>query len=189
MYPRTVAEAKRAHQILGVESSIFLDIPALQLDAQVPGRLNAELSALVERLRPDLVLAPFADRHVDHVATLNSVLVATRPISAGRDIAVLAMYEVISSTHWTVPGLEASFTPTWFVDISSSINMKIAAMAAYESQLQEFPSARSIPALEALACFRGSQIGVEAAEAFQVVRMISKAGTAQLPSNIVAEGR
>ena len=39
--------------------------------------------------------------------------------------------------------------------------------------VQEYPSARTTQALEALALFRGSQAGMEYGEAFQIVRMLT----------------
>ena len=45
-------------------------------------------------------------------------------------------------------------------------------MRAYRSELCEFPHPRSIRMLEALAAVRGRAVGVEKAEAFEVVREV-----------------
>lgn len=45
-------------------------------------------------------------------------------------------------------------------------------MNMFQTQLEKFPNARSIGAIEALARYRGSTITVDAAEAFALVREI-----------------
>ena len=100
-------------------------------------------------------------------------MVATRPVGIGRDIEIVATYETLSETHWNAPNIEPNFTPNWVVDISDYINEKLAALKCYESQISDFPGARSIEAVEALAKFRGTQAGFGYGEGFHIVRMIS----------------
>jgi LmbE family N-acetylglucosaminyl deacetylase len=57
-----------------------------------------------------------------------------------------------------------------FVDVADTLELKIRAMAEYESESRRFPHPRSAEALRALATHRGSAVGVAAAEAFEVVR-------------------
>ena len=47
------------------------------------------------------------------------------------------------------------------------------ALRCYKSQISEFPGARSIQAVEALAKFRGTQAGFCYGEGFHIVRMVS----------------
>ena len=42
----------------------------------------------------------------------------------------------------------------------------------FQSQLEEFPNARSVESIEALAKFRGTTVNLNAAEAFVLVREI-----------------
>ena len=44
----------------------------------------------------------------------------------------------------------------------------------YKGELRDWPHARSIKAIESLARYRGSTVGLKAAEAFQLVRSIKK---------------
>lgn len=46
------------------------------------------------------------------------------------------------------------------------------AMGIFQSQIQPFPAARSIGAVDALAKYRGAVVNVNAAEAFVAVREI-----------------
>lgn len=172
-YDTTVLEAKKAHEILGVAKSEYLEIPATQV-ADVPvHELNGKIRAAVERYRPEIVLCPYPDRHVDHRVVFDSVLVATRPLGVGREIRVLAAYETLSETHWNAPHIEPNFVPNWVVDISSEIEAKKAALGCFVSQIPAFPHPRSIEAASALAMFRGTQAGFAYGEAFHIIRMCS----------------
>jgi len=171
-YDRTVTEAKNAFQALGVADSRFLEIPATMVAAQPVHVVNGKIAAVVAEVAPQIVLCPFPDRHVDHRAVFDSVLVATRPVGAGRTIELLAAYEALSETHWNAPHIEPNFIPNWVVDITGQMKKKLAALGCYASQIPPFPGPRSIEAVEALAKFRGTQSGFAFGEGFQVIRMI-----------------
>ena len=91
-------------------------------------------------------------------------------IAGSRRIASICCYETVSETHWAVPALEVGFHPQRFVDVSDHIDAKLAAMTKYVSQVRPAPDARSLEAVSALATWRGSTVGMAAAEAFVVVR-------------------
>jgi LmbE family N-acetylglucosaminyl deacetylase len=118
------------------------------------------------------VLCPFPDRHIDHRLVFDSVMVASRPVGAGRGIELLAAYETLSETHWNAPHIEPAFIPNWIVDITAQMEQKTSALACYASQIQPFPAARSVGAADALARFRGTQAGFAHGEGFHVIRMI-----------------
>lgn len=176
--PRIEAEARRAHAVLGVHESVFLDLEAVELARNSVAQLNAGLQAIVDRVKPELALIPFPDRHVDHKAAFDASMVVTRPVGEGRGIRTVAMYETISETFWNAPGAEPTFAPNWTVDVTATISRKTEAFRCFDSQIQAFPSARSTEALEALALMRGSQSSVPYAEAFQIARMHSPASLA-----------
>lgn len=169
------AEAQKAHAELAVTSTEYLPHASVELARMGVAELNAGIQQAVDRLQPDLVLAPFPDRHLDHKAVFEATMVATRPVGSGVSISTVALYETISETHWNAPHIEADFTPDWFVDISDHIEAKLAAFSAYGSQIQDHPGPRSLRALEALATFRGSQVSIEFAESFRTVRRITRA--------------
>ena len=170
-YLRTVREARAAHGIVGVTESIFLDIAATFVGQMKTHELNGQIMAVVQRLNPSVVLVPYPDRHVDHRVIFDSALVATRPVKAGAAIEIVAAYETLSETHWNAPHIEPNFTPNWVADITGFIDLKLKAMACFESQVQPFPQARSMEALRALAMFRGTQCGFGFGEAFHLIRM------------------
>lgn len=164
-------ELRRAHAVLGVASTEFLDLPAPQLDTIPESHIASRIGAVVSALRPSVVYIPhFGDIHVDHSVTHRAALVACRPLSDS-PVRRLVSYETLSETEWPVP-LSEAFAPNVFVDISDFLEVKIAAMACYVSQLKEFPHPRSLDVMRALAQVRGATVGLKAAEAFNLVRDI-----------------
>lgn len=172
-YETTVREALSAFDVLGVSWHRFLEIPATMIGQEPVHKLNQKISAAIAELRPEIVLCPYPDRHIDHRLIFESVMVAARPVGAGAAIEILAAYETLSETHWNAPHIEPNFVPNWVVDVSEFIEKKLDALRCYSSQISEFPSPRSIEAVEALAKFRGSQAGFAAGEGFHIIRMKS----------------
>ena len=170
-YQKTVTEAKLAHQILGVTESLFLDIPATTIGAMPCHEFYQKITAVVSAVKPHFVLLPYLDGHIDHRYVFEAGMIATRPITFGRDIEIVAAYETLSSTHWNAPHIEPNFTPNWVINVTEYMNKKQKALECYASQIPPFPGPRSVEAIEALAKFRGTQAGFAYGEALQVIRM------------------
>ena len=94
---------------------------------------------------------------------------ATCPVAG---CSVKAVYAVLSSTEWAFGQFQPTFRPNVFLDISATLETKVQAMVLYESEARPFPHPRSPGALRAIARRWGSVAGVEAAEAFELVRSI-----------------
>lgn len=108
------------------------------------------------------------DLNVDHHAVARAVLVATRPgLSTVKE--VLAFF-VPSSTEWAFGG--GGYDPNVFVDVSGTMDAKLAALECYAGEMREFPHPRSREAVLAHAAVWGSVSGVRAAEAFRLVRRV-----------------
>jgi len=118
-----------------------------------------------------MLLVPFWDRHTDHRVVLDAALVAARPFGDHSSITLIAAYEVLSSTHLNVAGLEPQFTPNWIVDISDFVEEKLAMIRLCPSQMRPYPHPRSVEAVRALAQFRGTSVGVAYGEAFYLIRL------------------
>ena len=56
-----------------------------------------------------------------------------------------------------------------FVDTNLCMERNLELLKFYQSELGEFPSPRSETAVRALAQYRGSTAGLEAAESFQML--------------------
>lgn len=171
-YKMMQEEAGRAHRRLGVNQSIFLNLPFVRLKSIETVEINKSISDVVNKIKPEMVFVPFiGDMHIDHREVTESVLVAVRPVN-NSTVRTIYMYETLSETGWNIPNSERSFMPdTWF-DISAYLNKKLDAMKCYESQIKEYPNPRSIEGIKALSMYRGSTVGVEYAECFMTVRNI-----------------
>lgn len=166
-------ESMNAHRKLSVSHTHFCDFPAAELDQVPHAEMNARMAEIVDRMEPDALFVPFVgDIHLDHQFAFISAMVAARP-RHGRAPALILAYETLSETNWLAPGVTPAFIPNFFVDISDTLDMKLDAFAAYESQVRSFPDERSIAALRALALVRGATVFRSAAEAFMVIRQIA----------------
>lgn len=168
-------ELREACRILGVTEILLEELPAVGVADQPIWRLNKVTRSVIERVAPDVLYVPFPlDLHKDHRELFHSFSVHWRPhLPLGHGIKEVYAYEVCSETHLNIPYVEQGFLPSRWVDISAFVDLKMRALACFESQLQEHPAARSLEAIRALAVWRGSQVGVQAAEAFVIVRQFA----------------
>ena len=166
------AEAARAHALLGVTETHYLDCPAAELSEFGHAELNAAISGAVRRIAPQTLFLPHpGDIHMDHQLSFLSALVAARPHQHAYPSRIFA-YETLSETNWNAPYLTPGFLPHLFVDISDTLERKLASFALFESQQRPAPHERSVTALRALATLRGATIHRAAAEAFVAIRMV-----------------
>ncbi len=172
MYKTLQMEAKKAHALLGVKESIFLNLPVSELADRPKTELNDRIGNVIKKLEPQIVYIPFiGDMHLDHRYVTEAALVAVRPVN-DCPVRKVYMYETLSETGWNLPYGERNFTPNVWVDITDGIDEKISAMKCYESQIKDYPNPRSEEGIRALAMFRGSTVGYAFAEAFMLVREI-----------------
>lgn len=165
-------ECRKADKKLGVKETIFLDFPAVMLETVPRYEFNGKISEVVNSIKPDEVYIPHrGDMQIDHQMVVDAAMVAVRPRGNNYPKRVYA-YETLSETGWNIPNIVNEFIPTVYEDITDTYEMKLEAMAIFESQLSVFPEARSIGAIEALAKYRGATVNVKAAEAFSLVREV-----------------
>lgn len=166
-------ESRAANRHLGVGDLRFLDLPVTKLHELPEADLNKVFADVIDDVRPAWVFLPFpGDRHEDHRQVFDACMVACRPLRGNTFLRMILSYETVSETHWAAPGIEPAFTPQYYIDITDHLEAKCEAMRSYETQLRPEPDARSIGAITALARWRGSVIGVAAAEAFMIVRAV-----------------
>jgi len=167
----TKKEYLNAAKIVGINNTNFLKIPATKVNEVPITSLNESLFNFVKETDPSILLIPFPDRHIDHRLIFESCLVASRPVNIGKRIKLIASYETLSETHWNAPYLEPNFVPNINLNISKTMDKKIAALRCYKSQIDETESPRSVDAVKSLAKFRGSQSGFDFAESFVCIRL------------------
>lgn len=166
-------EALKAHKILGVKETAFLDYLAPQLDQVCKAEIADSIYEFLKKWQiSDLYLPHRGDIHIDHKIVFEAALVAARPKN-GYTVNNIYTYETLSETEWAPPFSDDAFVPTHFVDVTDAFQSKIEALRCFKSQMQSFPSIRSIDCIEAIAIYRGGTVGFKKAEAFMTIRTIS----------------
>ena len=128
-------------------------------------RLVGAIDQLLDDVQPTAVYTQWlGDSHPEHVALSRAVLAATR-----RNRCSVYMYEA------TIPGgISAhAFRAQKFVDISDTIDSKMASLECYETQVELYGQGW-LEAIRGRAAHRGFQIGRRYAEAFEVVKDLAE---------------
>lgn len=163
--------AEAAQRILGVSSTSYLGLPDNRLDSLALLDIVQPLEAVIERLKPEIIYTHhYGDLNVDHRRTHEAVMTACRPLP-GSAVKEILTFEVMSSTEWNSTG-RAPFLPTLYVDISDHRDTKQKALEAYALEMRTAPHSRNVEHMTYLAKHHGHCIGVEAAEAFMVMRVL-----------------
>ena len=164
--------AKKAGKILGVQSVELLDYPDNRMDSVDLLDVIKTIEKYIEKLKPEVVVTHhLGDLNLDHQIIHQAVMTACRP-QPGHPVKCILSFEVSSSTEWQAPIVINPFVPNLFENISETLELKIKALEAYDSEMREWPHARSSKAVEHLARWRGASVGVEAAETFMLLREI-----------------
>lgn len=167
------AASRKACEILGVKSLFFGDFPDNRMDTSALLDIVKIVETLIFEKQPGVVFTHHAgDVNIDHRLAHEAAVTACRP-QRGHPVTTLLCFEVPSSTEWQLPGSGPAFAPNWFVDISSTLDRKLAALDAYASEMRAWPHPRSRQGVEHLARWRGATVGVDAAEAFILGRQIA----------------
>lgn len=156
----------RAGKILGISKFDFLNFPDMRLDSIPHLEINVKLEEIITKFKPEIVYTtPPNDLNKDHQKVFESALVVTRPLSSS--VKQVLCYEI--------PGtVMIPFHPTVYEDVATEMMYKIRALKIYKSEIGKFPHPRSIKAIESLAMYRGVESGLIRAEAFELIRNISK---------------
>lgn len=150
-------ESRKALSILGIKDVFFGDFT----DTEIPNsRKTIEfLEQYYQKFHPEVVLTHSVnDFHQDHRQT------AWLTLAALRNVPKILGYES--------PRVNSMFAPNYFVDISHTIKDKWSALKCHLSQCEK--RYLTYESMINLASFRGSQAGISAAEAFEVVRFVEK---------------
>lgn len=165
--------ARKSCEILGVKSVSFGDFPDNRMDMTPLLDITQAVEILIAKHQPKMVfMHHVGDVNIDHRRMHEAVVTACRP-QLGHPVKTLLCFEVPSSTEWQFSGSAPAFTPNWFVDISTTLERKLAALEAYSTELRAWPHPRSREGVEHLAHWRGATVGVDAAEAFILGRQLA----------------
>ena len=125
------------------------------------------------KVKPELVITHYPeDLNIDHQIVSSATLTAFRP-KTNQSCKKIISFEVASSTDYAIYKKKI-FKPNYFVDIKKFWNKKKKALDAYKNEMLKYPNSRSVKGLKNLAFYRGNQVGLNMAEAFEVLRIIKK---------------
>jgi len=162
-------QARAANARLGVARLDFADFPDNRMDSLLLLEVVKRVEAFLEEEKPLAVYTHHAgDLNIDHRIAAQAVMTACRPLP-GSTVRTILAGEVNSATEWAGPQA-LPFIPTEFVDIGTTLNAKLQALACYAGELRHWPHPRSLRGVEAQARSRGCQAGFIAAEAFATLR-------------------
>ncbi len=138
-------EQRAACEVLGVASVLFLGY----LDATLVADLNLrrELTRVIRRVKPDVLVAQDPTmrysgqgyiNHPDHVAAGEASLAAVFPSARDRMTFPELLHEGLEPHKVSEIYLFGGLTPDIWVDITETIDTKIASLMAHESQVRDW---------------------------------------------------
>ncbi len=162
-------EIIEANNLIGIKKVYTENFPDNRFDSVALLDIVKAVTKVKEEIKPDIIFTHYEnDLNIDHQITYKAVLTATRPMEK-ESVKEIYSFEILSSTEWSYP---LSFYPDFFVDVESSIELKIEAMKKYNSELREYPHPRSIEGIRLNAQYQGMRVGQKCVEAFKTVRVI-----------------
>ena len=169
---RRAGEVRAAAEVLGLAGIDMLGLP----DGEVTNdlALRGRLVGLVRRHRPDIVVCPdptavfFGDSYVNH---RDHREVGWAVVDAVAPAAASPLYFPETGPPHQVAGLllSGTFEPDVWVDISDSLELKVAAVQCHESRVGGDP-ALVAELLRTRTAESGAQVGVSHAESFRRLR-------------------
>ncbi|MBU0469185.1 MAG: PIG-L family deacetylase [Candidatus Omnitrophica bacterium] len=165
--------SKKANKIIGVNHVLFENLPDNMFDSVPLLKITKIVEKHILKLSPDIIFTHFEnDLNIDHRLTFSAVMTACRP-QPGFKHPDIYSFEIPSSTDYGDFSLKNAFVPNTYFDIKDEIELKLSALKEYKTEMRDYPHTRSIEGINLLAKYRGLKVGLEFAEAFQLVRKVS----------------
>lgn len=164
---------ENANKMLGVKKTFTFDFPDNRFDTVALLDIVKVIEDVKKEIIPEIIYTHFhGDLNIDHRITFEAVMTAFRPMALEKGVEVYS-FEIPSSTEWAF-GRFSCFHPNVFLDVSSEFKIKLKAMEMYEEEMRIFPHPRSLDALKIQAQHWGTTVGLEYAEAFELIRSVRK---------------
>ena len=167
-------ESAAAAKILGVERT-----PLGLVNRQVQHTIEAryKLAAVIRRHRPNVMFVPYpVDAHPDHVAV-------TKIAEDARFDSKLTKTDIPGEPwhpkriiYYFCTHLRLNINPTFCIDVADTMEQKLAAVAAYESQI----APELLGLVKVTGDYFGSRIGTKHAEPFYSHEIVAFGGLDQL---------
>ena len=166
-------EIKKVSKFFGFSNVYQLNFPTTKLDTIPKSILVKNISDVFKAFKPYEIFVPhLSDVHSDHKVISDIISTCTKNFRYPFIKRILA-YETISETEYNLNN-SIKFKPNYFEDITNFLSKKIKVMNIYKSEISKFPFPRSNVSIDAQSKWRGTFVGVEAAEAFELLKQISK---------------
>ncbi len=163
-------QAIKSAKILGIKKLKFFRLPDNKLDSFDLLKINQIIENEIKLFKPNIIFTHSNhDLNVDHVVAHNATITACRAYKF-RFINSIYAFEISSNTESNFKISKKKFSPNVFIDIKNEITKKLEALSQYKNELEKWPHPRSLKALKILAHYRGTQSGLDSAEAFQLIR-------------------
>lgn len=160
-YDIRVAEAKDSAQILGCELRILMEGGCKRIEDAKNYQLVGMLDELVKAFKPAAILTHGpTDFHRDHVTIYHATVPAQR-------LAQFDLYSYVPTMTRPVP---VAFEPNAFVDISATIDTKLRAIAAHQSQF--YSRGLAFEFYRDMARVSGRMVGAEYAEGLAIHKIV-----------------
>lgn len=159
---------------LGINKKYEATFPNIEMNTVPHIKLVQFIENAIIESEPDIVITHHpADTNNDHLQTSMSCQEAIRLFQRRSEIKPLKEFwymEVPSCTEWAINSAMQRFTPNCYVEVGlQGIDAKIKALSMYRGVMRPYPHPRSVEYIKGLAAHRGSQWGVNYAEAFEIV--------------------
>ncbi len=165
-------QIKKIIKILKIKKFFNLNLKPSELDIVPKKLLIKNITDIIKKVKPDEVFVPhISDVHTDHKVISEVISTCTKNFRF-KFIKTILAYEVLSETNFNLQK-KIFFKPNYYEDISKFLNKKINAIKIYKSEIKKFPFPRSVTTIKSLARVRGSEIGTDAAEAFEILKKIN----------------
>jgi LmbE family N-acetylglucosaminyl deacetylase len=167
-------EIESVTEAFGFQKVFQMGYPTMSLSSSSLKTLIPEISKIFTEVEPEIIYTlNRSDAHSDHRFLFDAVAACTKSFRYPYIKQVL-MYECISETEFAPSLPERVFIPNYFIDVTGFLEEKIRILQIFDSELGDHPFPRSIKNVEALSVYRGASVGVEHAEAFQIIKFIDK---------------
>lgn len=167
------AEIDKVRKEFGFKKVYELELETMTLDTLPLSTIISKVAEVVEDVNPDRIFLPFKhDAHSDHKVAYSALIPFAKTFRYPSIKEVYCM-ETISETNAAMMDVRDLFAANTYFDVTSTFAKKLEIMKIYSSELGKHPFPRSLRTIEALGTLRGSEAGVEYAEAFMLLKKIN----------------
>ncbi len=161
-------------KLLGIGKIYEGEFPNIEMNTVPHLQLVQFIEKAIAESEPDIVITHHpADTNNDHMQTSMACQEAIRLFQRRPEVKPLKEFwymEVPSCTEWAINSAMQRFTPNCYVEVGiEGVEAKVKALGMYRGVMRPYPHPRSAEYIQGLAAHRGSQWGVNYAEAFEVV--------------------